>query len=59
VAKSVVALGTGKNRKMVCSLTNGDSNNAKTLSLAASRHYIHWLYKQTDFIHSANYPQGA
>jgi hypothetical protein len=52
------ALGTGKNRKMVCSLTNGDSNNAKTLSLTASRHYIQWLYKQTDFTHSAKLSAG-
>lgn len=43
----------GKNRKMVCSLTGGDSRNAKSLSLAASRHYIHWLYNQSTFTQSA------
>ncbi|MBV8044620.1 cytoplasmic protein [Pluralibacter sp.] len=47
-----------KNRKMVCLLTGGDNNNAKTLSLAASRHYIHWLYKQTAFTHSAQLSAG-
>jgi len=48
----------GKNRKMVCSLTGGDSNNLKTLSLAASRHYIRWLNKQTCFTHSAKLSAG-
>lgn len=44
--------GQGKNRKMVCPLTGGDSSTAKMLSLKASRHFINWLYKQADFIHS-------
>jgi hypothetical protein len=47
-----------KNRKMVCSLTGGDSNNAETLSLTASRHFIHWLYQQTNFTHSAQLSAG-
>lgn len=47
-----------KNRKMVCSLTGGDSNNAKTLSLTASRHFIQWLYQQTNFTHSAQLSAG-
>jgi len=47
-----------KNRKMVCSLTGGDNSNAQTLSLAASRLYIHWLYKQTTFTHSAQLSAG-
>ncbi|TLJ12826.1 cytoplasmic protein [Escherichia sp. E3659] len=47
-----------KNRKMACSLTGGDNNNAKTLSLAASRHFIYWLYKQTTFTHSARLSAG-
>ena len=44
--------GQGKNRKMVCPLTGGDISTAKMLSLKASRHFINWLYKQADFIHS-------
>lgn len=48
----------GKNRKMVCSLTGGDSNNVQTLSLAASRHFIQWLNKQTRFTHSAKLSAG-
>lgn len=47
-----------KNRKMVCSLAGGDNSNAQTLSLAASRLYIHWLYKQTTFTHSAQLSAG-
>lgn len=47
-----------KNRKMVCLLTSGDKNNAKTLSLAASRHYIQWLYKQMAFIQSTQLSAG-
>lgn len=47
-----------KNRKMVCALTGGNNHNAKTLSLAASRHFIHWLYKQTAFTHSARLSAG-
>jgi hypothetical protein len=43
---------------MVCSLTGGDNSNAQTLSLAASRLYIHWLYKQTTFTHSAQLSAG-
>ncbi|ECF2500767.1 hypothetical protein E1911_24015, partial [Salmonella enterica subsp. enterica serovar Virchow] len=49
----------GKNRKMVCPLTGGDSRNAKMLSLTASRHFIHWLYKQADFIHSTKLSAGS
>ncbi|TKV09241.1 cytoplasmic protein [Citrobacter sp. wls619] len=48
----------GKNRKMVCSLTGGDISDAKMLSLTASRHFTHWLYKQTKFIHSAQFSAG-
>lgn len=48
----------GKNRKMVCPLTGGDSSNAKRLSLTASRRFIHWLYKQTTFTHSARLSAG-
>lgn len=48
----------GKNRKMVCPLTGGDSRNAKMLSLTASRHFIHWLYKQTHFTCSAQLSAG-
>ena len=48
----------GKNRKMVCPLTGGDSSNAKMLSLTASRHYIHWQYKQTAFTHSTQLSAG-
>lgn len=50
--------GQGKNRKMVCPLTGGDSSNAKMLSLTASRHFIHWLYKQTAFTHSTQLSAG-
>ena len=50
--------GQGKNFKMVCPLTGGDINNAKMLSLTASRHFIHWLYKQTNFTHSAKLSAG-
>ena len=49
----------GKNSKMVCPLTGGDSSNAKMLSLTASRHFIYWLYKQTKFIHSAQLSAGS
>lgn len=45
-------------RKMVCPLTGGDINNAKTLSLAASRRYIQWLYKQTAFTRSTRLSAG-
>ena len=48
----------GKNFKMVCPLTGGDINNAKMLSLTASRHFIDWLYKQTNFTHSAKLSAG-
>lgn len=47
-----------KNRKMVCSLTGGDGNNAKTLSLTASRRFIHWLYKQKNFTLSSQLSAG-
>ncbi len=50
--------GQGRNRKMVCPLTGGDKRNAKTLSLTASRHFIHWLYKQTCFTCSAQLSAG-
>lgn len=49
----------GKNRKMVCPLTGGDSSNAEMLSIAASRHFIDWLYKQTNFTHSAQLSAGG
>ncbi|HHO9773124.1 TPA: cytoplasmic protein, partial [Escherichia coli] len=42
----------GKNRKMVCALTGGKSTKAEMLSLATSRHFIHWLHKQAVFTHS-------
>ncbi|EFD8938490.1 TPA: cytoplasmic protein [Escherichia coli] len=42
----------GKNRKMVCALTGGKSSKAEMLSLATSRHFIHWLHKQAVFTHS-------
>ena len=48
----------GNNRKMVCPLTGGDSRNAKTLSLTASRRFIHWLYQQANFTHSAQLSAG-
>lgn len=48
----------GKNRKMLCSLAGENNNDAKTLSLSASRHFIHWLHKQTAFTHSAPYSAG-
>lgn len=48
----------GKNRKMACPLTGGDRSNAKILSLTASRYFIHWLYKQTKFTHSAKLSAG-
>lgn len=47
-----------KNRKMVCLLTTGDKDNAKALSLAASRRYIHWLYQQAAFTQSARLSAG-
>lgn len=48
----------GKNRKMVCPLTGGDRGNAKTLSLTASRYFIHWLYQQPKFTHSTQLSAG-
>lgn len=48
----------GKNRKMVCALTGGNSNKAKILSLATSREFIHWLHKQAEFTHSAPLSAG-
>ncbi len=48
----------GKNRKMVCALTGGNSNKAKILSLATSREFIHWLHKQAKFTHSAPLSAG-
>ncbi|EOZ1430074.1 cytoplasmic protein [Enterobacter hormaechei] len=48
----------GRNRKMVCPLTGGDSSNAKRLSLTASRCFINWLYKQTHFSRSAQLSAG-
>ena len=50
--------GQGKNRKMVCSLTGGKSSKAKMLSLATSRHFIHWLHKQAVFTHSTPLSAG-
>ncbi|MEO3992439.1 cytoplasmic protein [Pseudocitrobacter cyperus] len=48
----------GKNRKMVCALTGGNNSKAKMLSLATSRHFIHWLHQQTKFTHSAPLSAG-
>ncbi|ENL7329999.1 cytoplasmic protein [Escherichia albertii] len=45
-----------KNRKMTCPLTGGDNNNAKTLSLAASRRFIHTM--QTALTHNAQLSAG-
>lgn len=48
-----------KNRKMVCPLTGGDGKNARTISLTASRRYIRWLYKQTNFTRSTQLSAGS
>ena len=48
----------GRNRKMVCPLTGGDSSNAKMVSLTASRCFINWLYKHTHFSRSAQLSAG-
>lgn len=48
----------GRNKKMVCSLTNGNNKDAETISLAASKHFIHWLNAQTAFLHSAQLSAG-
>ncbi|RZN43985.1 cytoplasmic protein [Escherichia sp. E2593] len=48
----------GKNRKMVCALTGGNNSKAEMLSLATSRHFIHWLHKQAEFTHSAPLSAG-
>lgn len=48
----------GKNRKMVCALTGGKSSKEEMLSLATSRHFIHWLHKQAVFTHSTPLSAG-
>lgn len=45
----------GNNLKMTCSLTGRDESLAETLSLAASRHFVHWLHQQPAFIKIGQY----
>ncbi|SLK18437.1 hypothetical protein SAMN03159434_11564 [Enterobacter sp. NFR05] len=45
----------GDNLKMTCSLTGGDESLAETLSLTASRHFVHWLHQQPAFLSAGQY----